>query len=522
MGTPGPPPGERTERRDRTTNRAVLDLRVPGERCSLTVREVVLHRDIRASVNLSPAALLNRYHLRRFLSVLTLAGCDFASIALAGFFAVQLTRAFEPGYGYPPPVLLAGVYVTVVTVFLANGLYGRRYTRHSARRLVRASLMAIAVVAAAALMMGFALDHVTALVTIVLAAALAFAARAVYDWILARVYVDDGLRPVVLVGRPDSCVRIRALISDLPQFRDCRVCGVVTDSTMPYAWQRDTGLAVLGLVDDLEAVVDHEQPVELVLCDLDLTRDCLTGLLAACRRHHVDLKLAAVEADLGPGGVALIPGGATPMFVAEPSTQALFAFVAKRCFDLVGSVVITVLLAPLMLVAAALVKLTSRGPVLFVDERIGLGQRTFRCYKFRTMYRDAGAHQAHLEPLNEAGGPLFKIRNDPRITPLGRLLRRTSVDELPQLLNVLKGDMSLVGPRPLPLRDYRLMDDFHKRRHVVLPGITGLWQVSGRSELSFDQMIALDCRYIESWSFTSDLSILARTVGAVCGSRGAC
>ncbi len=231
---------------------------------------------------------------------------------------------------------------------------------------------------------------------------------------------------------------------------------------------------------------------------------------------------ASVRADLSPQDVVPIPDEATTIFVAAPLRQAPFHFVAKRSFDLVGSTVLAVLLAPFMVVVAMLVKLTSRGPVLFVDERIGLGQRTFRCYKFRTMCRDAAARQAELEPLNEAGGAIFKIRHDPRATPLGRFLRRSSLDELPQLLNVLKGDMSLVGPRPLPLRDYRRMSDAHKRRHVVLPGITGLWQVSGRSGLSFDDMIALDCRYIESWSFSADLSILARTVSAVCGLRGAC
>lgn len=183
---------------------------------------------------------------------------------------------------------------------------------------------------------------------------------------------------------------------------------------------------------------------------------------------------------------------------------------------------LTVLLAPLMLVIAVAVRITSRGPVLFIDERVGLGQRTFRCYKFRTMQRDAAARQAEFEPLNEAGATLFKIRNDPRVTSVGRFLRRTSLDEIPQLWNVLKGDMSLVGPRPLPLRDFRLMDDADKRRHVVLPGITGLWQVSGRSELSFPEMVDLDVRYIESWSITADLSIMVRTVGAVCGLRGAC
>jgi lipopolysaccharide/colanic/teichoic acid biosynthesis glycosyltransferase len=206
---------------------------------------------------------------------------------------------------------------------------------------------------------------------------------------------------------------------------------------------------------------------------------------------------------------------------AATPRQGPLDFVAKRRFDLVVGIVLTVALAPFMLVVALLVKLTSRGPVLFVDERIGFDQRAFRCYKFRTMHRDAAARQGELEPLNEAGGALFKIRHDPRVTPVGKLLRRTSLDELPQLFNVLKGEMSLVGPRPLPVRDFRLMDDADKRRHVVLPGITGLWQVSGRSELPFDQMIALDCRYIESWSLAGDLSILARTVGAVCWLRGA-
>jgi lipopolysaccharide/colanic/teichoic acid biosynthesis glycosyltransferase len=243
---------------------------------------------------------------------------------------------------------------------------------------------------------------------------------------------------------------------------------------MPRRWQEVNGLKVLGLVDDLEAVIDAEQPVELIVCDLDLTRGRLPGLLAACRRHHVDLKIAAVDADMTRERVCLIPDAATPLFAGAPSDLAHFHFVAKRCFDLIGGTLLAVLLAPLMLVVAVLVKLTSRGPVLFVDERIGLGQRTFRLYKFRTMQRDAAAHQAEVEPLNEAGDTIFKIRHGPRVTPVGRLLRRTSLDELPQLFNVLKGDMSLVGPRPLPLRDFRLMDDVDKRRHVVLPGTTGL------------------------------------------------
>ena len=156
-----------------------------------------------------------------------------------------------------------------------------------------------------------------------------------------------------------------------------------------------------------------------------------------------------------------------------------------------------------------------------MDERIGVGQRPFRFYKFRTMVQNARESQGALEDLNEAGGVLFKVRNDPRVTRVGGVLRRLSLDELPQLFNVLKGDMSLVGPRPLPLRDCELMGTWHRRRHVMLPGITGLWQVSGRSDLSFDDMVRLDLQYMETWSLRSDLHIMWRTAGAVLNSHGA-
>ena len=159
--------------------------------------------------------------------------------------------------------------------------------------------------------------------------------------------------------------------------------------------------------------------------------------------------------------------------------------------------------------------------MLFVDDRVGVGQRAFRFYKFRTMVRDAAHSQSALEPLNEAAGVLFKVRDDPRITGVGRVLRRLSLDELPQLLNVLKRNMSLVGPRALPLRDNELMEEWQRRRHVMLPGITGLWQVSGRSDLGFDDMVRLDLQYMETWSLKSDLHIMWQTASAVVRSRGA-
>jgi len=194
----------------------------------------------------------------------------------------------------------------------------------------------------------------------------------------------------------------------------------------------------------------------------------------------------------------------------------------KRCLDITISALLLLLLTPVLIGAALAIKLTSAGPIFFMQERIGLSKRRFRIYKFRTMVPNAEKLMAKLEARNEARGPVFKIRNDPRITPIGRFLRRSSIDELPQLLNVLKGDMSLVGPRPLPVRDYEGFNkDWQRRRFSVKPGITCLWQVNGRSGISFDQWMLLDLQYMDEWSLWLDFKILAKTVPAVLKGEGA-
>jgi lipopolysaccharide/colanic/teichoic acid biosynthesis glycosyltransferase len=199
---------------------------------------------------------------------------------------------------------------------------------------------------------------------------------------------------------------------------------------------------------------------------------------------------------------------------------------AKRLIDVVGAATGLVLLLPLMMIVALLVRLSSPGPALFRQLRQGYGGRPFWFLKFRTMTLGAEQRLRDLEPLNEAaGGVLFKIRHDPRVTPLGRWLRRLSLDELPQLLNVLRGEMSLVGPRPLQLRDSALLEQLepeaYARRLSVVPGLTGAWQVGGRSETDSKGMLQLDLDYIERWSLWRDLGILLRTVGAVLRGRGA-
>jgi exopolysaccharide biosynthesis polyprenyl glycosylphosphotransferase len=199
--------------------------------------------------------------------------------------------------------------------------------------------------------------------------------------------------------------------------------------------------------------------------------------------------------------------------------------IAKRVLDVTLSALAIMFLSPLLLLVALLIKLTSPGPVFFVQKRVGLNKRIFNIYKFRTMVVDAERKLQQVEHLNEVAGPVFKIKKDPRITPLGSFLRKTSIDELPQLFNVLHGDMSLVGPRPLQLRDYELFnkdcEDWQRCRFSVRPGITCLWQVNGRSSIPFEKWMELDLLYVHKWSLWLDLQILARTIPAVLRGLGA-
>lgn len=210
------------------------------------------------------------------------------------------------------------------------------------------------------------------------------------------------------------------------------------------------------------------------------------------------------------------------MLTIFPTTADARKRILKRILDVSVSVAALVVLLPLLICVWGLIRFTSNGPAFFVQQRVGHNQRLFKFYKFRTMVEEAPALQDALDPLNEMNGAIFKIRKDPRVTPIGRMLRKTSIDELPQLVNVLLGDMSLVGPRPLPVQDVARLDiDLYGRRFGVKPGITGLWQVSGRNAVSFDRMMALDIQYTETWSVMGDVAILLRTVPVVLSMRGA-
>lgn len=307
--------------------------------------------------------------------------------------------------------------------------------------------------------------------------------------------------------------------------------------------QSELGYRVLGFVDDrwhVNGGLEYRYPL---CCDFDglseyLRRNVVdevanylplrsfheraSHIAAVCEQHGIlmrfdpdifDLKIARARSEEFDGDAHI---------TAHSSLLDSWATVVKRILDVVVSLLLLIILTPLLAAIALLVKLTSKGPVLFRQERLGINKRRFFIYKFRTMVPNAETLLPSLALLNEAAGPVFKIRNDPRMTPIGRVLRRTSLDELPQLYNVLQGDMSLVGPRPLPLRDYEgFSEDWQRRRFSVRPGITCLWQVRGRSNIDFDNWMRLDLEYLDEWSIWLDVKILAQTIPAVLRGSGA-
>ncbi|HEX5910753.1 MAG TPA: sugar transferase, partial [Thermoleophilaceae bacterium] len=281
----------------------------------------------------------------------------------------------------------------------------------------------------------------------------------------------------------------------------------------------ENGMKNLGSLEQLERYFGDID--EVLIADPDFPEDDAVDLVDRCHRSGVRVRVAPSTMEILMDRVEFVPGRAVPLFELKPPVFEGLDFFIKRTFDFFGSIILLIVLSPVLALIALAIKLDTRGPVLFRAPRPGIGGLPFPCLKFRTMQVGAHALQGELEQHNEAGGAIFKIREDPRVTRVGRVLRRFSLDEFPQLWNVFRGDMSLVGPRPLPQRDYDRLEEWHRKRYLVLPGMTGLWQVSGRSELEFDDLVRLDFVYLERWSVFLDLTILLKTIPAVLRSKGA-
>jgi exopolysaccharide biosynthesis polyprenyl glycosylphosphotransferase len=450
--------------------------------------------------------------VRRTASIGALVVVDLVGLVIGVYAALVLRSLIRD----PKPILwnllwqhetdwLPFLILLMLLVFSRNGLYGPRELREGAGRIVPS------VVLVAALSLAFAIgtgQHFTTFGLYVAAAVLVAILISLFRWsyetLTGSLMRSYGVRrKALLVGDPEQVDHLRETLGASRGGIDYEFAGAV----MPGP----------GLHDELS----RQRLDELIVADAGLDERELLEIVDAAHRRGVKVRVAPRTTEILVERGEYVPGQGVPLFELRPPILAGTDWVVKRAFDVVVSLLAVVVGLPLWIAIAALIKATSRGPVFYADPRVGLGEREFRMLKFRTMVADAALEQERLEGANEATGALFKIRNDPRVTSVGRTLRRFSLDEVPNVLNVLRGEMSLVGPRPLPVRDYQKLAPWHRRRSNVLPGMTGLWQIAGRSNLPYDDLVRLDFYYLENWSLWLDITILVKTVPAVFARRGA-
>ena len=329
-------------------------------------------------------------------------------------------------------------------------------------------------------------------------------------------------RYILIVGTNDRAIEFVRQIADHPEL-GYHVVGFVDDDWAGTKKFDSTGhtrcCTFAGLANFLRTNVIDEAAIYLPLRSY---YEHAAELVALCEQHGIVIRFDAQVFKLRTPNYRVqdLEENSSVLSAAGPDDP--IPAIIKRTLDFLVSGALLVILTPLFLLVAVLVKLTSPGPVFFRQIRMGLNKRKFTMFKFRTMVANAEQLQEQLLSMNEMTGPVFKIKKDPRVTPIGRVLRNTSIDELPQLINVLKGDMSLVGPRAMSLRDYQLFDqDWQRRRFCVKPGITCLWQIRGRNSIPFEEWMELDMQYIDTWSLWLDFKILLQTVPAVLRGTGA-
>jgi exopolysaccharide biosynthesis polyprenyl glycosylphosphotransferase len=440
------------------------------------------------------------------IGVLVQANMQDMPLGIAGFLSMRVTLKNL--------LLMSLLLVAWAVIFRSLGLYHRPHLRTwlaEATRLVAACSLATALACV------FPLTSVSGSFNAVdlgrfwlVAVTSILAVRAARRTVIRGATVVP--RRVVIVG---AGPRGRTTCESLQRDRRYEIVGVV--DSLDASWVLDGPR--IGGIEDLEAFL-MRQAVDEVFITLPVCSRYreIQASIRICERAGVPVKYRADIFDTSIAWPEYERSPVVTMHVAPHDSRLLL----KRAIDLCGAVAALACAAPLLVLIAAAIKVTSRGPVLFRQERFGRNKRIFRMLKFRTMVADAARLQQSLEARNEMDGPVFKIRDDPRITRIGRLLRKTSLDELPQLLHVLTGEMSLVGPRPLPLRDVgRFTRASDMRRFSVRPGLTCLWQISGRNRIGFEEWMRLDLVYIDRWSLGLDFYILARTIPAVIRGAGA-
>ena len=479
--------------------------------------------DIRRKRPPALSFLLRLDTLRRVSRVVSLLALDFAGLFAAILTALMVKAVVRDGNWAWSASLdetqenIAFAYLVTALLFARSGLYAERAQRPGLPRIV-SSLFQVTVVALIfALVNGekyssYYIFYGTLVFAVFYVSSFRWAYEKVTGWLLRAAGYR---RRAVIVGSGKHIEEVHHALAD-EVHAPVDMLGFISLTPRP-----DNGLRSLGAIEELPAVLERHRVQEVIIADPDFPEERAVELVDQCHRRGVTVRVAPSTMEILVHRAEFVPGASVPLFELRPPVFDGFDYALKRTFDFVGALLLLLVLSPFLIAISLAVFFTSRGPVLYRSIRPGIGGEPFACFKFRTMRSDAEQVQADLESLNEASGALFKIKADPRLTRVGRLLRRFSLDELPQLLNVVAGQMSLVGPRPLPQRDFDQLEDWHKKRYLVLPGMTGLWQVSGRSELDFDDLVRLDFLYLERWSVGLDLTILLKTIPAVLSRRGA-
>jgi exopolysaccharide biosynthesis polyprenyl glycosylphosphotransferase len=479
-------------------------------------------RDVRQKRPPVVSFILRIETLRRLARVLSLMALDLIGVAAALFTALMVKLAvrgsFDASLAWSQTKhWIWFAYLLTVLLFARVDLYADRTRRPGLARIAGALFQAAVIALVFALANG---EHFSSYFifygSVIFGSVYITGLRELHLRFTGWVLEQAGYRRrAVLVGSGRHMEEVALALADRSRTR-VEVVGYMSLTPRP-----PNGLRSLGPLEQLPDVLAAERIQEVIIADPDFPQERAVELVDLCHQRGVSVHVAPTTMEILMDRAEFVPGQTVPLFTLRPPVFEGIDFALKRTFDLTLSIAGLIVLAPVLLIIALAVKLSSSGPAIYRSVRPGMAGRPFYCFKFRTMRKQAEQIQADLESLNEKSGAIFKIRDDPRLTRVGRFLRRFSLDELPQLVNVVRGEMSLVGPRPLPMRDFDRLEEWHKKRYLVLPGITGLWQVSGRSELDFDDLVRLDFLYLERWSIFLDLRILLRTIPAVLSRRGA-
>jgi exopolysaccharide biosynthesis polyprenyl glycosylphosphotransferase len=481
-------------------------------------------RDVRAKRPPLLSFLLRWETARRFTRVVVLMALDFAGVFLAIFTALLLkdvvrgqsqlvAQAF-----HQTRTIVAFAYLVTLLLFARSDMYADRGERPGFIRILATLFQVMVVALIFALVNGahYFSSYYIFYASFLLALVYLTLFRQLYEWTSGLLLHAAGYRRrAVLVGTGAHIDAVAKALAAGPH-PAVEVVGFVSRLQGGH-----DGLRSLGSLAEIGEVIERNRVDEVIVVDPEFPERELLELVDRVHRRGVRVRIAPSTTEILVHRAEFVPGQSVPLFELRPPVFEGVDFAVKRTFDLVVASLLMIVLSPLLIAIAIAIKLGSRGPVLYRSLRPGIGGVPFACLKFRTMVDGADRDQYDLEERNEASGALFKMRQDPRLTRVGRGLRRFSLDELPQLVNVLRGQMSLVGPRPLPQRDFDRLEEWHMKRYLVMPGMTGLWQVSGRAELGFDDLVRLDFLYLERWSVFLDLAILVKTLPAVIWGRGA-